>query len=119
MDKLRGTLAALLLALGLVVGTAATASAEEADTRPCVTKDEYQDVELRNMPEKPGWTKARVNDRFDSDGQLFWTLTDHGDVIEKGWLWNPCPGWDGKREVHVIFTTKTTDLRAIDKSVWE
>lgn len=109
-------LAALAVALLPVVAIPATAHAE-ADTRPCVTKDEFQDVETRNMPDRPGWTYDRVRDHFDSDGVVTWTLTDHGDLVEKGWTWNSC-GFDGTDYVDVTFRKYPENLRAIQKHAY-
>ena len=66
--------------------TIAPAHAEEGgpDTRPCVTRQEFEAV-------SDGYSKERVNGVFDSDGNLYGTTTQpDGNVVEKSFSWNPC-----------------------------
>jgi hypothetical protein len=78
--------AALVGAAAAVSLLVVPASAEEggSDTRPCVTRNEFEAV-------SDGYSKERVNGVFDSAGELYGTITEpDGDVVEKAFRWNPC-----------------------------
>jgi hypothetical protein len=82
--RIRTSIAALALA-GAGTATALTAApavAEEggSDTRPCVTRNEFEAV-------SDGYSKERI---FDSDGNLYGTVTEGGQVVQKAYAWNPC-----------------------------
>jgi hypothetical protein len=77
--------AALVGAAAAVSLLVVPASAEEggSDTRPCVTRNEFEAV-------SDGYSKERVNGIFDSDGNLYGTVTEGGQVVQKSYAWNPC-----------------------------
>ena len=103
--RVAAVLAAFATALALcVVGIASPAQAD--DGRPCVTHDEYRDVE-------DGWSKERVNNKFDSNGTLVGTISDNGEVVEKEFHWDAC--WDNSTHVHVVFKVECCSLRVRHK----
>lgn len=82
----RRTAALLTLTVAVTLSTALVgiAPALAGDERPCVSQQEYRDVEV-------GWRQARVADHFDTNGvQIAFSTYTSVDTI---WRYRKCSAW--------------------------
>jgi hypothetical protein len=73
---------AVVVALFVAAGFALPAAPAQADTPGCVTRKEYRKV-------KQGWTKARVDRRFDTDGNRV-AIASSGAFKTSVWNYRAC-----------------------------
>lgn len=75
-------LSGLVVGLFVVAGLTLPAAPAQADTPGCVTRKEYRSV-------KKGWTKARVDRRFDTSGNRV-AIASSGGFKTSVWSYKTC-----------------------------
>jgi hypothetical protein len=74
-----------MLSVALTLGVT-MAPAQAGDERPCVTQQEYRDVQT-------GWRQARVADHFDTPGRAIGYEDGWERGINSVWMYRKCSAW--------------------------